>query len=171
MPFPTIRLRSLPARAVLLGCIAAACASASPPRFADGAPRPVACPGESFFPRNGAVTATVREGFPRIDLTHGHSLEFDAGAVPVGSQYRVTRARGDFAALEIVPVGNAPARFQGLARLTVNYAPCGADDGRPGFGMYRWESGDVLVPVPSARGGGRVSALLDGFSVYAIGSN
>jgi hypothetical protein len=170
MPFAYPRLRRLPGRTVLLAGIAAACAAVPPSRFADGMPRPVACPAASFFPRDGAVNAVVREGYPRIQLGHGHTLEFDEGAVPVGSTYRVSRAPGDFAALRIEPVGNAPMRFDGLARLTVNYAACGVDDGRPGFGLYRWDTGDTLVWVPSAPGGGRVSALLDGFSVYAIGS-
>jgi hypothetical protein len=171
MPFPAFPIRRRPARFVLLGWIAAACAAAPSARFPDGGPRAIACPGESFFPRDGAVTVTVPQGYGRIQLGHGHSLEFDAGAVPAGSTYRVSRARGEFAALDIQPVGDAPIRFEGLARLTLNYAPCGADDGRPGFGLYRLEAGDVLVPVPSARGGGRVSALLEGFSVYAIGTN
>lgn len=171
MPLPSFPLRRLSARAVLLGLITAACAAVPAARFPEGGPRPIACPGESFFPRGQAVTVTVPPGYGVLPLGHGHSLEFDAGAVPVGSEYRVSRARGEFAALDIQPVGGAPARFEGLARLTVNYAPCGADDGRPGFGLYRWDVGDVLVPVPSARGGGRVSALLESFSVYAVGSN
>lgn len=170
MPFPSFPLRRLSARVVLLGWIAAACAAVPASRSPDGGPRPIACPGESFFPHDSVLTVAVR-GYDAIQLGHGHSLEFDEGAVPIGSEYRVSRAPGDFAALEIEPVGGAPARFDGLARLTVNYAACGADDGRPGFGLYRLDAGDVLVPVPSAHSKGRVSALLEGFSVYAVGSN
>jgi hypothetical protein len=171
MPFSSPRLRRFPPRAVFLGCIAAACAAVPSSRFPEGAPRPVACPASSFFPRDSAVTAVVREGYPRIQLGHGHTLEFDEGAVPVGSTYRVSRAPGDFAALRIEPVGNAPVRFNGLARLTVNYAACGVDDGRPGFGLYRWDTGDTLVNLHGKPAGGRLSALLHSFSTYVVASN
>lgn len=169
MPLFPARTRRVALRVTFVGVLAAACAAVPPMRFPEGAPRPVPCPAAAFF--GGAVTVTVPQEYSRIDLTHGHSLEFDEGAVPVGSQYRVSRARGEFAALDIQPVGDAPSRFDGLARLTVNYAACGAVDQGPGFGIYRWDAPGVLVPVPSARGKQRVSALLEGFSVYALGTN
>lgn len=160
------------ARALLLALAAAL--SAAVPAAAQAGPataRPVACPANSFFPAGTFIVVTVPRGYGRIDLGHGHSLEFDAGAVPVGSRYRVSRASGENAALRIEPVDGAPAIFQGLARLRVNFAACGIGALPPGFGVYRWKADDAMVHVPSAVSGHRVDAFLTGFSVYAIGSN
>ena len=160
------------ARALLIAAALAACAAAPVvERPSAASARPVACPASSFFHPDSAIVVTVPRGYGRIDLTHGHSLEFDENAVPVGSRYRVSRASGEHAALRIEPVDGAPAIFQGLARLRINFAPCGIAVLRPGFGVYHWRADDTMVPVPSAVSGFRVDAFLTGFSAYAIGSN
>lgn len=160
------------ARALLIAAALAACAAAPVvERSPAASARPVACPASSFFPPDSSIVVTVPRGYGRIDLGHGHSLEFDEGAVPVGSRYRVSRAGGEYAALRIEPVDGAPAIFQGLARLRINFAPCGIGALRPGFGVYHWRADDAMVPVPSEVSGFRVDAFLKGFSVYAIGSN
>lgn len=161
-----------PARALLIAAALAACAAAPVvERPSAASARPVACPASSFFPPDTSIVLTVPRGYGRIDLGHGHSLEFDEGAVPVGSRYRVSRASGEHAALRIEPVDGAPVVFQGLARLRVNFAPCGVERLGPGFGVYRWKPDDTMVPVPSEVSGFRVDAFLTGFSAYAIGSN
>lgn len=159
-------------RALVLAVSAALCAAVpAAAQSGPATPRPIACPASSFFPPDTSIVVTVPRGYGRIDLGHGHSLEFDEGAVPVGSRYRVSRAGGEHAALRIEPVDGAPVVFQGLARLRVNFAPCGVERLGPGFGVYRWRADGTMVPVPSAVAGFRVDAFLTGFSVYAIGTN
>ena len=151
--------------AVLGGC------SGGVPR-ADLLPsRPLPCPANAFFARDSVVTIRVGAEGGRIDLTHGHSLDFSPGAVPAGSTYRVRRERPDFAELSIDPVSGAPTVFAGTARLTLNYGACGAVAGP--LGLFRRE-GDTLLPLLGSEQDTerrRVSATLNSFSVYAIGSN
>jgi hypothetical protein len=172
MPTPPVRRPAPAVLRVLAFALVGACAALPPGRLpGDGSARPIRCPSAAFFPRDSAVVVSVPQGFGRIEIGSGHALEFDRDAVPPGSRYRVSRERADVAALRIEPIEGAPVRFRGLARLRVNVAACAADPGRPGFGLYRWEADGTLVPVPSAHSNGRVEALLDGFSVYAVGSN
>jgi hypothetical protein len=174
MTFLPASMRRLPAHAVLLGALLAACGAGSAAHLHHGAPpftdaRLIRCPDAAFFGRE--VVVSVPQGYERINLTHGHTLEFDPGAVPAGSRYRVSRAQADQAALRIEPVDGAPVHFNGLARLTLNHAACPAAASGERYVLYRVERDGTLAAVPSADAGQRVSAFLTGFSVYAIGSD
>jgi hypothetical protein len=134
------------------------------------AARPIACPAPEFFDPERTFEFTVPEGGGAIPLPHGHTITFERGAVPGGSQYRVTRARNQFAALRFDPLGNAPRTFATPANLTLDFTACNVGIRPPGFGIYRWGEDDVLRPRTSSVQGVRVTAPIDGFSVYAIGS-
>lgn len=176
MSFLPASLRPLPAHAVLLCGLLVACGAGSTARFPDGPigglvpdARLLPCPERAFFGEPTVIQ--VPQGYGRINLTHGHVLEFDPQAVPAGSRYRVSRAQAEYAALRFEPLDGAPTEFAGLARLTVNYAACNASPVPGGFRLYRLEQDGALDPRPSADAGQRVSAFLTGFSVYVVGSN
>jgi hypothetical protein len=151
--------------AVLLlhGCV--------PARIGPPGARPLPCPSASFFEPSRSFEFAVPAEGGTISLPHGHQIVFPRGAVPAGSRYRVSRARNEFAALRFDTIGTAPSNFSAPAMLTLNHAACGFGAPGSGFDIYLWGEDDVLRPRRGTNQGQRISAPIDHFSVYAIGSN
>lgn len=128
--------------------------------------RPLHCPGNGFFPQD-TVTVTATGRWQNAAVPGGHFLRFDTAAVDSGSQFIVTRAYADTAALQVQPVGSVA--YRGLVGLTISYATCAGAD-TTGYGLFRQDSTELRLQGRANRNRS-VTAELDHFSTYIVAGN
>lgn len=126
------------------------------------------CPA-GFFSGADTFTVTSAADDTTFHMTGGHALGIPAGAVPNGTQFVVTRAIADTAALDI-SVTPATVQPDTVVYLTVNYAPCVIPSDTSQKILFRDSSSHYKV-VGTANKNKKVTGALDHFSTYIVGGN